>query len=73
MKNKYIEPKQIWESMTLWVNSILLILPEFIWVLEEVLREELITVPSQVNVLIKIIALANIVLRLKTKQAIKLP
>lgn len=73
MADKKLDPKQIWQSMTVWFNTILFLLPDLVWLLDELLKQEIVTIPAQVNLLMKVVAILNILLRLKTRQAIEMP
>ena len=62
-----VEVKSFFSSLTVWANIFFFIAPEIVFVLEEVLRENIIDYPGAANWILKIIAIINIGLRLRTK------
>lgn len=64
------EPKFWYESRTLWVNAIILILTVAVYVLEGITAGE-IDIPLDPEVVVVFVTVANAVLRLLTRQPLR--
>lgn len=69
-KFSVVEPKSWYESRTLWVNAIILIITVAVYVLEGITAGE-IDIPLDPEVVVVFVTVANAVLRLLTRQPLR--